>query len=112
MYPVALADALRAGGIDACTAAELGLGGRSDPALFDTAVGQGYAVLTENVADFTRIAAQHFTAGRHHPGVLIALSSRFSRQTAGIGKLVAAIRAVAGEQLDDRIVYLRHADDG
>jgi hypothetical protein len=39
--------------------------------------------------------------------VLIALSSRFSRRPAGIGPLMAAIRAIAGEQLDDRLVYLR-----
>jgi hypothetical protein len=63
-------------------------------------------VLTENVGDYVRIAAEHSTAGEHHHGVLITLSSRFSRRPAGIGPLVAAIQAVAGEQIKDRVVYL------
>lgn len=111
MYPAALTETLRATGIDACIAAELGLAGRSDPDVFAAAIAQGRTMLTENVADFTRISAEHLTAGHHHPGVLIALSSRFSRRPAGISRLVAAIRAVASEQLDDRVVYLRPAED-
>jgi hypothetical protein len=107
MYPPALAEALRGAGIEAHGAAELGLAGRSDPDLFATAVADGLTVLTENVADFARISAEHLTAGRHHPGMLVALSSRFSRRPAGVGALVASIRAVSGEQLQDRVVYLR-----
>jgi hypothetical protein len=110
MYPVALATALRAKGIDACTTEELGLTGSSDTDLFKAAVEQGYALLSENVSDFARISADHLTTGNHHPGVLIALSSRFSRRPAGISRLVTAISAVASEQLDDRFVYLKHAD--
>jgi len=112
MYPAALTEALRAADIDACTAAERGLAGRSDPDVLGCAIAHGYTLLTENVADFTRISADHLSAGRHHSGVLIALSSRFSRRPAGISALVAAIRAVAAEQLDDRIVYLRYVDRG
>lgn len=110
MYPAALTKALRAADIEACTAAGLGLAGRSDPDVLACAIAQGYTVLTENVADFARISADHLSAGHHHSGVLIALSSRFSRRPAGISALVAAIRAVAAERLDDRIVYLRHVD--
>jgi len=76
--------------------------------VFAEAVARDRALLTENVADFARISAEHLTAGHHHPGVLIALSSRFSRRPAGIGPLVDAIRAIAAQQLDDRVVYLRH----
>jgi hypothetical protein len=112
MYPAALAVRLRAAAVDAATAAELGLAGRSDADVFATAVAQGCALLTENVADFTRIAADHLSAGHHHPGVLIALSSRFSRRPAGIGPLVPAIRATAHDRLDDRIVYLQPTDPG
>ncbi len=83
MYPRALADALRDIGIDSCTVSELGLAGRSDLDLFETAIAQGYAVLTENVSDFAQICAEHVTAGHHHPGVLIALSTRFSRRPSG-----------------------------
>jgi hypothetical protein len=66
--------------------------------------------LTENVADFARIAADHLSAGRHHPGVLIALSSRFSRRPAGRDALVAAVLTTAEEPLEDRVVFLERAD--
>jgi hypothetical protein len=107
MYSPSLAEALRVADVDARTVIELGLGGSSDPEVFAAAIADGRTLLTENVADFTRISADHLGAGHHHPGVLIALSSRFSRRAAGIGPLVIAIRDVADQQLADRLVYLQ-----
>ncbi len=107
MYSAAHADALRAAGIQAVTVIELGLAGSSDPDVFAAAVAEGSALLTENVADFTRISAQHLLAGRHHPGILIALSSRFSRRPAGVPALVAAVADLGGESVEDRVVYLQ-----
>ena len=109
MYPATVAGALEAAGIEATTVADLRLAGASDPEVFGAAVAGGYSVLTENVGDFARIAAEQSTAGGHHPGVLIALSSRFSRRPAGIGPLVAAIQAIADGQIADRVVYLDQA---
>ena len=105
-YPRGLAVALRAIDVDASAAIDLGLAGRSDPEVFDHAVATQCVLLTENVADFARLCADQLTAGRHHAGVLIALSSRFSRRPSGIPALVAAIEAVIDETLDDRLVYL------
>lgn len=107
MYPARLAAALCAEGIEATTVAELGLAGSADPDVFSAAVASGCAVLTENVGDFTRLAAEHSTAGGHHHGLLIALSSRFSRQPAGSAALVAAVNEAAQQSLDDRVVYLK-----
>jgi len=109
MYPATVAETLNTTGIEATTAAQLALAGASDPEVFAAAVAAGYCVLTENVGDFARIAAEYSTAGGHHHGVLIALLSRFSRRRAGI---IAAIRAVADEQIADRVVYLDHAERG
>ncbi|MGH3275215.1 MAG: DUF5615 family PIN-like protein [Streptosporangiaceae bacterium] len=106
MYSNKLAQALRHGGVDAATVAELGLAGRSDVDVFAAAVDQGYAVLTDNVSDFALISGEHIAAGRHHFGVLIALSSRFSRRPTGYGALVTAVTAMASYQLNDRLVYL------
>jgi Domain of unknown function (DUF5615) len=108
MYSSAHAEALLAAGIDAATVIGLGLAGSSDPEVFALAVAGDRTILTENVADFARISAEHLTAGHHHPGVLIALSSRFSRRPAGIGPLASAIRGLAAQQIDDRVVYLQH----
>lgn len=111
MYPPALAQESRGAGLDALTVAEFGLAGSSDPDVFAAAVAQRRGLLTENVADFARIAADHLTRGGHHPGVLIAaLSSRFSRPPAGRPTLVAALLAVVGEPLDDHVVYLRRGE--
>lgn len=106
MYAPALAEALRDVDVDAVTVMELGLGGRSDPDIFAAGVEHDRAILTENVGDFAHISAEHLTSGQHHPGVLIALSSRFSRRPAGVGPLVAAVRAVADRQLEDLVFYL------
>ena len=106
MYPAALAEALRDTGIDAVTVAAAGLAGRSDLDVFDAAVDDGRAILTENVSDFTRIADQRVADGHGHAGLLVALSSRFSRRPTGRAGLVVAIRAVAVESLVDRTVYL------
>lgn len=106
-YSARLAEALRAAGVDVRTVVELGLAGSSDPEIFAAAIGDGYALLTENVADFPRISAEQVSAGQHHAGVLIALSSRFSRRAAGIESLVFAVRDIADQQLTDRLVYLQ-----
>ena len=106
MYPAALAEGLRAAGVEATTAAELRLAGSPDPELFAAAVAGGYVLLTENVGDFTRLAAEHSMRGEHHPGLVIALSPRFSRRPTRIPTLVAAIERMIGERLDDRVVYL------
>ena len=106
MYPPTLAEALRAAGIEVSTVPERGLAGRSDPDVLTSAAADGYVLLTENVSDFARIAAERLTAGRHHPEVLIALSSRFSRRPTGIHKVASAIRSMRDEQLEDRLVCL------
>jgi predicted nuclease of predicted toxin-antitoxin system len=111
MYPPALADGLRATGIEATTVAERGLAGRSDADILATAAADGYVVLTENVSDFARIAAEHITAGGHHHGVLIALSSRFSRRPSGVAEIAAAIRLIASEEFEDRLVYLEQPSE-
>ena len=103
MYPATVAEALRASGMGATTVADLRLGGAPDAEIFGAAVAGGFCVLTENVGDFARIAAEHSTSGGHHAGVLVALSSRFSRRPAGLQRLVDAIWAVADEQIGDRV---------
>ncbi len=106
----ALTSALRAGGVETDSVIELGLGGTPDPAIFAFVIDGGYVLLTENVGDFTRIAAEHITAGRHHPGVSIALSSRFSRRAAGVPALVRAVTAIGAEPLADRVMFLERAE--
>ena len=110
MYPARLADALRAEGVEVKTVAELGLNGSADPDVFAAAVARGYAVLTENVGDFTRLATDHSVAGGHHHGLFIALSTRFSSQPAGTAALAVATTEAIQQPIDDRVVYLKRAN--
>jgi Domain of unknown function (DUF5615) len=111
MYPPALAEALRSRGIEAWTVAENGLAGHTDLDILAFAATEGYVLLTENVADFARLAAERLTAGMHHPGVLIALSSRFSRRPSGIPKIASAICSLTDVQMEDRLMYLEQPPD-
>jgi hypothetical protein len=110
MYPATIAEALRAAGIEATTVANLRLAGSTDPEMFGAAVAGGYAVLTEDVGDFAPIAAEHSIAGGHHNRLLVALSSRFSRRPAGLQPLVAAVEAIAGGQIEDRVIYVERVE--
>jgi hypothetical protein len=111
MYGRGLVKALDLHRIEAVTAIELGLAGLSDPDLLDAAADRGRSLLTENVADFARLASEHVAAGRHHAGVLIALSSRFSRRASGIPHLAAAVGAIASDDVRDRLVFLENVDE-
>lgn len=106
MYPQRLALALDAVGIDTVTVASLDLRGASDAEVFEAARGHRRAVVTENVADFVQLAAACVSSGNHHPGALIALSTRFSRRRDGTNALVDAIGAIAHEPIEDRVLFL------
>ena len=110
MYSADVAARIWSEGMEASTAVELGLAGRSDMELFAAATTGGHTVVSENVADFTRLAADATAAGQPHHGLLIALSSRFSRRPEGHQALVAAVLAVARDDLRDRVVFLERVD--
>jgi hypothetical protein len=111
MYPASLAKGLHAAGLEATIVSALRLAGSADAEIFAAAVAQDLVVLTENVADFTPIAADHTNAPRRQPGLLIALSSRFSWRPSGAEPLIAAAKAVSREELADRVVYLERTAD-
>lgn len=105
-YPRALATAPWEVGLAAETVADLRRIGTPNTEVFAAAQSGGRAILTENVADFARRAADRVMRGDHHAGILAALSSRFSRRPAGVPVLVAAVQAAGEETLDDRVVHL------
>jgi hypothetical protein len=61
-------------------------------------------------AHLALIAAEHSTAGSHHNELLVALSSRFSGRPAGLRPLVAAVEAIAGEQIEDGAISLERVE--
>jgi len=84
MYPARLARALRERGADAEGVDERSpLRGLADEELLVIAAREGRALVSENVADFMRLYGEWSAADRRHAGIVIALSSRFSRTPAG-----------------------------
>lgn len=92
MYPAHLARELRERGADAEGVDERGpLRGLADEELLVVAAREGRALVSENVADFMRLYGEWGGVGRRHAGIVIALSSRFSRTPAGYGALVDSL---------------------
>jgi hypothetical protein len=92
MYPGQLARTLRERGADAEGVDERNpLRGLSDEELLVVAAREGRALVSENVADFMRLYGEWGGAGRRHAGIVIALSSRFSRTPAGYEVLVDSL---------------------
>jgi Domain of unknown function (DUF5615) len=95
MYPSRLARSLRERGVDAEGVDECGpLRGLADEELLVVAAREGRALVSENVADFMRLYGEWGAAGRRHAGIVIALSSRFSRTPAGHEVLVDSLAAL------------------
>lgn len=92
MYPARLAQALRDRGADAEGVDERSpLRGLADEELLVVAAREGRALVSENVADFMRLYGEWGAANRRHAGIVIALSSRFSRTPAGYEVLVDSL---------------------
>jgi hypothetical protein len=104
MYPHAIAEQLgrRGHDVEAVTARHE-LRGLADDVLFARAQEERRAVVTENVADFCRIADEHDRGGRSHYGLVLvdpATYPRGVRRT--IGRLVGALDKLLGRRMGDR----------
>lgn len=112
MYPARLARALRERDVDAEGVDERGpLRGLADEELLVVAARESRALVSENVADFMRLYGEWGAAGRRHAGIVIALSSRFSRTPAGYEVLVdslveLSVRRPEPEALADAVHFL------
>jgi hypothetical protein len=112
MYPAHLARALRERGADAEAVDERSpLRGLADEELLLVAAREGRALLSENVADFMRLYGEWGAADRRHAGIVIALSSRFSRTPAGYEVLVGSLvdlcaQRPGGDALADAVHFL------
>jgi Domain of unknown function (DUF5615) len=99
MYPAHLARELREREIDVKGVDERDpLEGLADEELLVIAAREERAVVSENVSDFMRLYGEWGAAGREHAGVVIALSSRFSRTPAGWAALVTALAELCSER--------------
>ncbi|MCP2327524.1 putative nuclease of putative toxin-antitoxin system [Hamadaea flava] len=96
MYPPALAKRLRDKGHDVLAAldVEVGLASRSDDDVLAWAARNNRCVVTENVSDFARLAAQ----GAAHAGIVFVSAQRFPRTSNGLVRLGDALEALLAEK--------------
>ena len=94
MHAPAVAVALVEAGFDVtAVAADPSLRGSSDADLLNLATAAGQALVTENVGDFSVLAASRTVAGEPHAGLIFTNPSRFNRAALAYpGDLIAALR--------------------
>jgi hypothetical protein len=112
MHPPSLARRLRDDGHDvvAVLDVKVGLASRSDEDVLAWADRNNRCVVTENVADFQRLASQ----GLSHGGLVLGQSRRFPRTSSGINRLGDALHALlAAKRLPGRngVVWLESLPD-
>lgn len=92
MYPPALAQRLRDAGHDVLAVLDMqvGLASRSDDDVLAWAARNNRCVVTENVADFARLAALPAT----HAGIIFVSAQRFPRTARGLARIGDALQAV------------------
>jgi len=87
-----------------------------DQVLWAAARTEGRLIVTQDVADFIRLALQDTAIGRQHPGLVLIHHRLFSRGERHIGRLVGSLRVLlaanpADDALAGRITWLE-ADAG
>ena len=100
MYPPAIAQQLARRGHDVeAVTARADLRGLGDHELFAHAQAGRRAIVTENLADFSRIADEHDRGGRPHHGLVLVDPAKFPRgERRTIGRLVRALDRLAGQR--------------
>jgi predicted nuclease of predicted toxin-antitoxin system len=103
MYPAVIAERLRLAGHDASAVSEdPSTAGLDDNAVFDLAVEGRRAVVTENAADFVRIAREHAAAGGPVPTLVMTSNRSFPRHSrAFVGRAVRALTELCVEHPGD-----------
>lgn len=94
---------LRAHGLDAKTALEAEMLGRSDAEQLAFAVGEGRVMVTHNRCDFEELAEAYRRADRHHHGIVIAVH-RPERET--VRRLVVLLDRLTADELERRLLYI------
>jgi hypothetical protein len=100
---VLLAHLLRGRGFSAATTLEANRLGTSDLDQFLYATAQGKTILTHNHRHFAELAKEHFEAGQHHTGVIIA--DRHPTYEI-LRRLLRILNNVTADEMQDQVRYI------
>ena len=98
-----VAQALRLRGWETLTTVEAGRRSSTDRDQLAFATRQGYAVLTYNVGDFTRLHSELLAAGNTHAGIIVATQDDPRRN---IRALLHLLNTLTAEAMTDALLYL------
>ena len=110
-YSPQIALRLRQRGGDALAISERGWQEEDDEPLLVLCAGEGRALVTNNVADFTTIARRWALEGRSHAGLIFTSDAGLPRTRRTIGRYVTALHALLcanpkDDDFTDRIHWL------
>jgi len=97
MFPPAVARELNDLGHDAVAVGEIGLAGAADDVIYRVAADQDRVIVTENVADFARVAAERVARGQTVVPVAFVRKAGFPRGAALSVRLARHLDRWAGE---------------
>jgi predicted nuclease of predicted toxin-antitoxin system len=100
---VLVAQLVRARGFAATTTQEAGQAGKSDPEQLAYATSRRWTILTHNRVDFERLAAQYFTTGQTHCGIIIAVR-RSPYQI--VRRLMELLNHVTADEIENQLRYI------
>jgi len=87
-----VAERLRARGVDATSAHDVGNKGLDDRSQLGYAVREGRAIVSKDIADFVALAEEAVAANAHHAGIVL-VPTAFRRSE--VDALASAIEAIA-----------------
>lgn len=102
-----IAELLRAQGIGAVSAHEVGNTQLDDRGQFAYARGAGRAIVTRNVRDFLRLAEEAVAANMSHPGIILVPPSFRGDEFAEIARALAVQAAEHPQGVADQVIYLK-----
>ena len=105
-----LVKTLREAGHDVQTAAEAGLGGKSDKAVLEHAIAENRVVLSGNCSDFEALSERVLKKGGHHHGILLIHKFNNPKKDLSAATLVAAIGNLQATAipLEDQVIVVNH----
>jgi len=96
---------LRARGVDAATALEVGLTDQSDEEQLEFARSQGRVLFTFNASHFCRIHGELLAQGKSHAGIILAPQQRYSIGER-VRRLLKVIAGKTAEEMRDHLEFL------
>ncbi|MEX1026992.1 MAG: DUF5615 family PIN-like protein [Candidatus Paceibacterota bacterium] len=101
----AVVSGMRARGIDATTALEVGMADSSDEEQLEFARADGRVLFSFNISDFQRIHTRYLSQGKTHSGIILAAQQRYSVGER-IGRLQKVVTTISAEDMQSRLEFL------